>query len=282
MILVTGATGNVGSEIARQLIASKTEFRVYARDEAKLHSLIGTEGYEFAEGDFGNEEAFGRALDGVDALYMVTNQSGAFLSDLKRMLAQITASGVKRLVLLSAEGDAESDIFFVRRTGEIEDLVRASGVPHTVLRPDWFMQNFAGFVAAGAVMFPGGPGKVSFVDVRDVAEVAIRALTEEGHVGRTYRLTGPDAMTFEQAAGRIGAALGSDLPFVNLTPDEMREGMIAQGAEPWYADMNAEMTYAVRMGFSFSPANDIRFLLGREARSIETFTAELLAPLQAA
>ena len=274
MILVTGATGNVGSEIARQLIAKNVPFRIYVRDADKAATMIGAEGYEIALGDFSNEAAFDSALEGVDAVYMVTNQSDAFKSDLQRMVRQAEQAGIKRFVMLSAEGDPESDIFFVRRTGELEEIVRGTSLDWTFLRPDWFMQNFAGFVAAGMVAFPEGPGKTSFVDVRDIAEVAIKALTETGHTHRTYRLTGPDAMTFAQAAARISAGLGRDIPFVGITPEQMRDGLIAQGAEVWYAEMNAEMTFAIRMGMSFSPSNDVEFLLGRKPRALETYVSD--------
>lgn len=274
MILVTGATGNVGSEIARQLIAKNVPFRIYVRDADKAATMIGAEGYEIALGDFSNEAAFASALEGVDAVYMVTNQSDAFKSDLQRMVRQAEQAGIQRFVMLSAEGDPESDIFFVRRTGELEEIVRGTSLDWTFLRPDWFMQNFVGFVAAGMVAFPEGPGKTSFVDVRDIAEVAIKALTETGHTHRTYRLTGPDAMTFAQAAARISAGLGRDIPFVGITPEQMRDGLIAQGAEVWYAEMNAEMTFAIRMGMSFSPSNDVEFLLGRKPRALETYVSD--------
>ena len=274
MILVTGATGNVGSEIARQLIAKNVPFRIYVRDADKAATMIGAEGYEIALGDFSNQAAFASALEGVDAVYMVTNQSDAFKSDLQRMVRQAEQAGIKRFVMLSAEGDPESDIFFVRRTGELEEIVRGTSLDWTFLRPDWFMQNFAGFVAAGMVAFPEGPGKTSFVDVRDIAEVAIKALSETGHTHRTYRLTGPDAMTFAQAAARISAGLGRDIPFVGITPEQMRDGLIAQGAEVWYAEMNAEMTFAIRMGMSFSPSNDVEFLLGRKPRALETYVSD--------
>jgi uncharacterized protein YbjT (DUF2867 family) len=214
MKLVTGATGNVGSEIARQLISKEIPFRIYVRDAEKAASMIGPDGYQVAQ----DEAAFAAALDGIDAVYMVTNQSDAFKADLERMAGQVKAAGVKRFVMLSAEGDSDSEIFFVRRTGELEAIVRAADLNWTFLRPDWFMQNFAGYVAMGMVAFVAGPGKTSFVDVRDVAEVAILALTEPGHTHRTYRLTGPEAMTFQSAADRIAAGLGRDIPFVGLTP----------------------------------------------------------------
>jgi len=282
MILVTGATGNVGSEIARQLIAKKKPFRIYVRDAAKAADMIGPDGYEVALGDFDDAAAFNKALEGVDAVYMVTNQSEAFKSALPRMAEQIKKAGVTRFVMLSAECDPDSDIFFVRRTGELEEMVKAADLPWTFMRPDWFMQNFAGFVAMGMVAFPAGPGKTSFVDVRDVAEIAIKALSEDGHIHCVYRLTGPDPMTFERAANRISAALGRDIPFVGITPNDMRSALIEQGAEPWYADMNAEMTFAVREGFTFNPSNDIEFLLGRKPRSIETYVTDHAAEMGAA
>jgi len=282
MILVTGATGNVGSEIARQLIAQKTPFRIYVRDAAKAGEMIGPDGYEVALGDFDEADAFEKALVGIDAVYMVTNQSDAFKTALARMAGEIKKAGIDRVVMLSAECDPDSSVFFVRRTGELEEIVKAADLPWTFLRPDWFMQNFAGFVAMGMVAFPAGPGKTSFVDVRDVAEIAIKALSEKGHTHRIYRLTGPDPMTFESAANRISAALGRDVPFVGITPDDLRNALIEQGAETWYADMNAEMTFAVREGFTFNPSNDIEFLLGRKPRSIETYVADHADQMSAA
>ena len=267
MILVTGATGNVGSEIARQLIARNVAFRSYVRDADKAASMIGPDGYQTALGDFSDEAAFASALESVDAVYMVTNQSDAFKQDLTRMVDQVSGAGIQRFVMLSAEGDAENEVFFVRRTGELEEIVKAAKLPWTFLRPDWFMQNFAGYVDMGMVAFPDGPGNSSFVDGRDVAEIAIKALMEHGHVHRTYRLTGPAAMTFAGAAARISTTLGREIPFVGITPEQMRDALIANGAEPWYAEMNAEMTKAVRLGFNYSPSNDFTFLLGRNPRA---------------
>lgn len=274
MILVTGVTGNVGSEIARQLIAKAIPFRIYVRDAEKAASMIGTQGYETVLGDFSDEGAFATALKGVDAIYMVTTQSDAFKADLQRMVRQVKAAGIDRFVMLSAEGDPDGEIFFIRRTGELEQIVRDAELGWTFLRPDWFMQNFASYVAMGMVAFPDGPGKTSFVDVRDVAEIAIKALTEASHLHRTYRLTGPDAMTFAGATARVSEGLGRDIPFVGITPEQLRDALIEQGSESWYAEMNAEMTQAIQVGISFSPSNDIQFLLGRLPCSLETYVAD--------
>nr|WP_298895024.1 NAD(P)H-binding protein [uncultured Altererythrobacter sp.] len=274
MILVTGATGNVGSEIARQLVAAGKPFRIYVRDGAKAAQMIGPGEYETMLGDFGDEAAFAAALEGVESVFMVTNQSDEFMQDLKRMAGQVERSDVRRFVMLSAENDPASEIYFLRRTGELEQIVEATGVPWTFIRPDWFMQNFIGLAASGMVIFPNDPGKTSFVDVRDVAEIATKLLTEDGHVHRSYRVTGPEAFTFKGATQRIGETLGRDIPFAPITREQMHAALLDAGYEQWNADMNSEMTKVLEPGLNFSPSNDIEFLIGRKPRSIESFAAD--------
>lgn len=274
MILVTGATGNVGSEIARQLAAAGKPFRIYVRDGAKAAQMIGPGEYETVLGGFGDEAAFAAALEGVESVFMVTNQSDEFMQDLKRMVGQIEQSDVRRFVMLSAQNDPESDIYFLRRTGELEQIVEATSVPWTFIRPDWFMQNFIGLSAGGMVIFPDDPGKTSFVDVRDVAEIVIKLLTEDGHVHRTYSITGPEAFTFKGATKRIAETLGRDIPFTPITREQMRSALLDAGYEEWSADMNAEMTKVLEPGLNFSPSNDLEFLIGRKPRSIESFAAD--------
>ena len=132
MILVTGATGNVGSEIARQLIARNVPFRIYVCDADKAAAMIGADGYEVALGDFSDEAAFASALKDVDAVYMVTNQSDAFKTDLQRMVQQVQRAGVQRFVMLSAEGDPESDIFFVRHHSVLSAQSATNGLYQTL------------------------------------------------------------------------------------------------------------------------------------------------------
>jgi len=275
MLLITGATGNVGGEIVRSLNAAGRAPRIYVRDPAKAARLSPGAKYEAVSGDFADLAAFRRALEGVEALFLVTTEDDAFIEGLADLMAAVRGAGVRRCVVLSATADMDSSVDFIRRHGEIERRIRQSGVEHTFLHPDWFMQNFDHFAAAGAINFPAGAGKTSFVDVRDVADLAIRCLIEPHHVGLTYSPTGPRAISFAEAALILSRSLGRLISYRDVPADQFAAGLIRAGLPAWRAQMQAGMTLGLRLGLISEPSQDVRFVLGRPPRSFEAYAASL-------
>lgn len=275
-ILVTGATGNVGSVVGRKLVEAGADLRLFARDPEKAKRMTNAAEEQIAVGDFLDRPAFEQALDGVDAVYLVTNETEDYFKALPGVLSAIEQAGVERLVVLSATAYLDSPSFFVRRHGEIDQAVNACSVPSTILHPDWFMQNYAYFADGGdEIVFSAGAGKVSLVDAEDIAEVAIVCLANPGHAGRVYRPTGPEALGFEQVAASLSKALGRKITYVDPTVDEYVAYLVKGGLSEAHAQMRVGMTSLLRMGSISEPTNDIEFLLGRKATSFDTFTQRL-------
>lgn len=270
-ILAIGATGNVGSEVVKQLVAAGQTPRIYVRDSAKARRLLGAKGYELAEGQLNDRDRLASAMKGVSGLYMVTFETPEYLTFLDIALATAKAAGVQHIVLMSAASDENSDIPFLRIHGLMERKVKESGLKWTILHPDWFMQNFLEEPERREVVFPTGPGKTSFIDARDIAAVAIKALTEPGHDCKIYDLTGPEALTFREAVERMAKGSGVPITYLEPTPEEFRKGGIEMGIPAEYLDLLIDITAPSRGG-AVSPPNDtVRTILGRAPIAIEQF-----------
>jgi len=277
-ILVTGATGNVGSVIGRKLVETGADCRLFARDPQKAKQMTGASGEQIAVGDFLDHAAFENALDGVSAVYLVTNETADYFRALPGVLAAIEKARVERLVVLSATADIDSPSFFVRRHGEIDQAVNACNVPSTILHPDWFMQNYSYFRDGGdEIVFAAGPGKVSLVDVEDIADLAIECLTKAGHTGRLYRPTGPEALGFKQVAESLSRGLGRRITYTDPSIEEFVTYLMAHGLTEEHAQMRVGMTAVLRLGSISEPTNDIEFVLGRKPASFDDFARRLAA-----
>ena len=208
MILVTGATGTNGREILVRLdrLGVSTTAMVRRPDDAKgIPSGIGR-----VAGDFNDERSLDRALAGVECAFLLTPSTEHAEAQQKRFVAAAARAGVRRVVKVSQfAADADSPVRFLRYHAAVEAAIRRTDMTWTFLRPNLFMQgllHFGGMIQRQNMFAaPIGSARVSAVDVRDIADVAVAALTEPGHEGRTYTLTGPEALTHKDMAVRLSA-----------------------------------------------------------------------------
>ena len=158
---------------------------------------------------------------------------------------------------------------------EIDGILKASGLPYTIIRPHFYMQNTmmaAQTVASdGVVYMPFKDGNLGMIDVRDIVDVAVKVLTEDGHEGKTYTLTGPASISFHHVAASLSKALGKEVTYVNVPLEAGRHGMISMGLPEWVADAMGEYATAFSEGYGDYTTPDIEKVTGHPPRSYETF-----------
>ncbi|MFH9202175.1 NAD(P)H-binding protein [Streptomyces anulatus] len=273
MILVTGATGAVGREVAGQLAAAGP-VRILARRPERL-TVRG--GVEVVEGEYGDRAALDRALRGVSSVFLVTNSPTE--PDDERVAAAAAAAGVRHLVKLSmmAVEEPGADDFITRRQRENEQAVRESGVPWTFVRPRTFMSNTLswapGIRSTGVVRALYGDAPVACVDPRDVAAVAVAVLTGTGHEGRAYAVSGPEAITAREQTAQLSRVLERPLRFEELGVDAARTALLAKYPPP-VAEAFLQSAERQRAGVKAAVVPTIQDLTGRPARPYRIWSAE--------
>jgi len=278
MILVTGATGSVGSELIRRLVGEKRSVRAFVRNR-EMARTIALDGVELVEGDFNRPETFGPALAGVQQLFLLIPSSASVEEQQCKFVDAAKRSKVKRIVKLSQLGANEyTRGRFQRYHGGVENYIKRMKIAHTFLRPNLFMQgllNFQGTIAGqGAFYLPAGEAKVSVVDARDVAAVAARVLPEEGHEGKTYEITGPEAITHSRMAEELSKATGRTIKFEDISPVVMREKLGEMGMERWQADGLIEDYDHYRRGEAAYVTSAVKDVTGKDARSFTEFARD--------
>ncbi|NGO67986.1 NAD(P)H-binding protein [Streptomyces boncukensis] len=270
-ILVLGGTGKTGRRVAAALAERGHTPRAASRSGDVRF-------------DWTDPATWEPALEGVRAVYVVDSQTPGAAREVPDFSALAVARGVERLVLLSARAFAELDA--LGAPDELlapERAVRESGAAWTVLRPTWFSQNFTEFpvvsdgIARGELRLPVGDGPESFVDVRDVAEVAVEALTGEGHAGETYELSGPRALTWAEAVGELARATGRPLRYTPLSEAEYRRELAAEGWPEEAVEVLSALFGHIREGRSGAVSDGVRRALGREPRGFADYAADYAA-----
>ena len=275
-ILVTGATGNTGRAIVDALVERGAPVRAMVRtgaDRGKLQA-----GVEVVVADFNETAAVAAALDGAERAYLVTPSSAQAEEQQKRFADLAAKAGTRHLVVLSQLGSEDhSPVRFLRYHAAVEQHVRELGIAYTFLRPNLYFQGllaFAGSISAEGKFFaPIGEAIVSAVDVRDIAAVAAVALTEDGHEGATYTLTGPEAITHSQIAAALTSALGRTVRFVDVPPEAFADG-IRELLPPWQVDGLLEDYAHYRRGEAAAVSPAIAEITGTAPRSIEQFARD--------
>ena len=278
MILVTGATGNIGAELVKRLAAGKQPVRALVHSRAHAQA-IALPGVEFVESDFAKPETFQSALDNVDRLFLLIPSSSDVEQQQRNFVDAAKRAKVRHLVKLSQFAADERALGrFQRYHGAIEKLILKSGMAYTFLRPNLFMQGLLQFrptiSAQGAFYAPAGTARVSVVDVRDIAAVAAKTLTESGHEGKTYDITGPEALTHSAMADQLSRALGKPIQYVDIPPQAMREALLSFGMPSWQADGIVEDYDHYRLGKASVLSSVVRELTGREATSFSRFAKD--------
>jgi uncharacterized protein YbjT (DUF2867 family) len=277
-ILVSGGTGNVGSRVVRELRGRGVPVRAFVRDADRAAGMLG-EDVELAVGDFGVPASIRAALEGVDGVFLACSNQPRQVEYENRVTDAAEEAGVRRIVKLSAHGAGiGSPVAFWDWHARIEDYLRASGVPSVVLRPTFSMANlFASAEAVkhtGKLFAPAGDAGIAMIHPQDVAAVAAVALLEDGHEGRLYTLTGPEAISFGQVAGYLWEALGRRVEYLNVPDEAALQGMVEQGLPEFVAGQIVTVFGILRDGAQVQTTGTVQTLTGQHPSGFAEFAGE--------
>lgn len=275
MILVSGATGGIGGEVCRLLQEAGTPFRALCRRQEQVESLA-KKGIDAVRGDFDRPETLAAAMQGIDTMFLITPPTQQQVAQETAAIDAATDAGVGRIVKISAsDGNVRSPVPWAKAHALIDHHLRASGIRWTILKPTAFMQNFLWFkdpIAKGFLPQVAGKGSVSWVDTRDVARVAAAVLTEDGHEGATYFITGPETLDMKEAAARLSKVLGHKVRYLNL-PSPLFWGLLRlTGNSGWTAKgLVVQFADVVAGHHDIDPTFEIERLTGRPPHDFTDF-----------
>ena len=278
MILVIGATGNTGREVALQLKAKGEAVRALTRTPAKA-SALSAKGIEVVAGDVTDASSLGAALSGVERVYLAISPDPAMAQQQMAVVEAAKKAGVKHVVKLSVLGAAaDSPVSIAKSHDQADAALKSSGVAYTIVQPSFFMQNLIGFAgsiaSSGAFYAPAGDGKAAAIDARDISAVAVAALTSDGHAGQVYAITGPEAISFADAASAIGSAIGKPVNYVSVPQDAARQSMLGSGMPAWYVEDLLLLFDFYAKGYMAGTTDTVARVTGRPATGIAQFAKD--------
>jgi uncharacterized protein YbjT (DUF2867 family) len=274
-VLVTGATGNTGSGLVPALRKAGVDVRAFVRSEAKAQSLKDL-GAEIVVGDLDRPETIAPAVDGVDKIFLLTWNGPTQAQQAINVIQAAKKTGIPHVVRYSMWGSEKSRI--IQQGDQVEAALISSGLPWTLLKPTFFMQNLmmaAQTIASdGMLYWDTGDGKLGMIDLRDIVDAAFAVLTGAGHEGKSYILTGPEAISMHDVANAISKALGKKVTYVSVPGEASLQSMLSMGFPEWIARGYGELMVGFRQGFADSTTDNVATLTGHPARSIEQFARD--------
>src|SRR6266566_650252 len=248
MIVVTGATGQAGSEVARALAARGDRVRAFVRDPGKARRMLG-ENVDLAIGDLADPRSVRAALDGADALFLSCADDPRRVGWERSAIGAAVAAGVRRVVKLSAVGaEPGSPVAFWDWHGQVEQHLRASGTGWVILRSSWYMSNL---LAAAA-----------------------QVLSSPGHERQSYLVTGPEAITFAQVSAGLSAAMGSRIEFTDIPGEDARQAMVGGGMPEFAAEQVIKIFEQLRQGADRQVTATVEVLTGSAPRDFASFARD--------
>jgi uncharacterized protein YbjT (DUF2867 family) len=274
-ILITGATGNTGSLLVDHLAAGGKDFRVMVHTPAKA-ALVRKGKAEVVVGDFADTASLERALEGIERAYLVSSASPDMAKQQKAFVDVAKKTGLKRIVKLAALGAAsDSPVGLLRQHAEIEEYIKQSGIAYTFLRPHFFMENLLGNVGTiksdNAIYSPLGDAGISIVSTADIAAVAAKSLVEDGHAGKTYTLTGPEAVSYGRIADIVGEVIGRKVTYIPISYDTARGAMVGTGMPEWLVDDLIRLMKTWSQGAGAVVSADVEKVLVRKPIALKEF-----------
>jgi uncharacterized protein YbjT (DUF2867 family) len=282
-VLVTGATGTVSTALLGALKGKAgLRLRALVRDPAKAETL-NKDGVEVVAGDLEEPDTLPEAFDGVDMLFLLTPASAVEPSMGSNAVAAAKHAKVKHIVRNSAiKAGHDAPNRNGRLHAQVEDAVRASGIPWTILRPHYYMQNLlssANSVASDGVLYMNlGQGRLGTIDGRDVGVFAARVVEQpERHAGKIYNPTGPESMTMAEAAETLGQVLGKPVQYVALPQEAAQQTMLGFGLSRWFVGNVVDYGRVYSEGWGDFVTNDFKDVTGHDAQSFRQFALDFAA-----
>lgn len=273
-ILVTGATGTIGKAVVKELKAAGAAFKAASRNVAAGHEKLGSD-TEVVAFDFADPTTFNAATEGIDRVFLLGPPLTLELDKLLApFIAHLQIKGIKRVVYFSALGAEKMGDSLGFHT-MIEQQLKRENFDYTILKPTFFAQNFKNYeweniTERGITFVTAGEGKAAFVDVNDIAKVAAKVLTTDGHTGKQYQLTGPELLSYAEAAQILTEVTGKPIFYPNPSPDQYRGALAAAGAPAFVADYMINVYSIIATNEAALLTSDVELLTGQKPTDLKT------------
>ncbi len=282
-ILITGATGSIGSQLVRYLVGkSDVQVRAFVRDETKAEPLEKA-GAELAIGTFDDRESIRAAMKNINTVVLIAPPGPEAVNQNSNVLKISKESSVRKVVRISAikaalDGPTENTRLHARSDEELQ----AAGLVYVILRPNYFMQNLFMLLDSinndSALYAAMGDAKFAMIDVRDIVECAAVAAIREEFDNQVVELSGPESVSFHDVARVLSDVSGRSVKYVPVTPEAVRETMLGMGVDEWASTLMRDYSQAYSEGWGDFVTDSVERMTGHTPRDVDQFIREVLAP----